>query len=452
MFSTAGGADGTCADTRPRVCHEATSPDVSVETINTSPFTPEHVSQTLDRHAYSTLIELCSFVKQDPIFRGENKVLRIDHLTASEYEDLYPLLEPMLERSRIKINFQDSSLVMSRPSPTHESGALSWQYLTTLLSRELDVELDVKELITWNKGQPDSKLPALSPGDLRIKCPDASLGSQEEDIPTLVLETGYTEDPSELHDAARSWLSRLVANRMAALEEHAVQCVILSRINENLVKVWLPAFQSAIAQNPTWDPQLAPSCTTFLSEQGMQSVAMTVEVWRNDADGEGLKSKQSVPERATSSIPVAISVHNITTSELFTSWIWEYLASVRDGTTRRFQAPRDSSPIPRSSVCEPLTPKSYLTLYLDDLISPEDIPSDKRGTVWANVPVKVWVWASFCQAKVGTKSWGYRRDRWKRGQPAAANKDNVEPTGSEVGRGVLEEVEVDERGVKRRRL
>lgn len=418
----------------------------------TAPFTAEYLSQPLDRNAFPTLIELSSFLKKDAIFRGENKVLRIDNLPASEYEDLYLLLEPNLEQSRIKINYQDTSLVMSRPSPTHESGVLGWQYLTTLLNSELDVETDVKELITWNKGQPDTKLPALSPGGLRIKCPDASLGSSESDIPTLVLETGYSERPTGLHDDARTWLSRLVANRMAAVEEHAVQCVILFKINENLEKIWLPAFQCAIAQNPTWDPQLAPSCPTFLSRQAMQSVAMTVEVWRNEADGKGLKRTRSVRERATSSIPVAISVQNITTSDLFTSWIWEYLASVRDGTTSRFQAPSNSPPIPRSSVSEPSTPQSYFTLYLDDLISPDEIPSDKRGTIWANIPVKMWVWAYFRQAKVGTRSWGYRRDRWKRGQPAAANKENVEPTGSEVGRRVLEEVEVDERGVKRRKL
>jgi len=84
-------------------------------------------------------------------------------------------------------------------------------------------------------------------------------------------------------------------------------------------------------------------------------------------------------------------------------------------TDTTFHTLRDYPPIPRSMVSLDQQNK-YFTLYLDDLTSPKDIPQNRRGTIWVNVPMKVWVWGYLRSEGVGFKGWkrevGEMKDVW----------------------------------------
>ncbi|KAF8415555.1 hypothetical protein EV426DRAFT_579035 [Tirmania nivea] len=317
--------------------------------------------------------------------------------------------------------------------------------LIDLLETQMPMPPELKSEITWNRGQPDVELPPLSINGRRIKCPDACLGPKDEDIPTLVLETGY---------------NMAIKDEIEALEDDAVQCVILLKINENLSKYWLPAFRESLERRDfNFNQEPVPDSTTFLSKTALQSAALTVEIWRNEKDGSTgvLKCEYSVRNRPTCTIPVCISTHNITTDQLFDTWIWEYLSEVRAGTDSIFHDLQDHPPIPRSTVSTDRQNK-YFTLYLDDLISPKDIVENRRGTIWVNVPIKLWVWGYLRSQKVGSKGWkrGPVRnveDVWARwGNENKENREAItemEKEGSVLGE---LEAEIDQTRVKRRRV
>lgn len=428
----------------------------------TAEVTRQNAIETLDRAGYSKLEDLCSFLKKHAIVNSKGapgQVLRILNLRLSDYEHVYKLLAPDLERFRIKIDFKDTSLILRRITPAHESGVAAWHSLTDLLRTELNAEPDLKSLIMYMKGQAYTTLPPLIFGGKRTKSPDASLGSEDHDHPTLVQETAYSESPNDLQQDAKDWLLRLVADGVAAMEEHATQCVILFKINPELNKTWIPAFQAAIAGNFDWDPEFAPPCSTFLSSQALDTTALTVEIWRNEVDAAsgGLKRHRSARGRPSLCTPVCISIDTISTTDLFNTWIWEYLAASRVRRHTSFHAIQDKPPIPRSTVPSDGASYSrgYVTLYLDDMLSPPEIRSEDRGTIWINIPVRMWVWAYLRSAKVGTTSWRIPGPGLNlRGQNGGAeeNKENLAVPKSEPGRRVLEEVEVNGKGPKRRRL
>jgi len=420
---------------------------------------------TLNRNAYAALKDLGKHLQTHSLFHtyadpNAVTVLCINDLSPSEYHELYKLLEPLLEGFRIKIDFQNTTLIMRRPSKTHESGVKGWISVGNLLQTQMPMTPKLRKLFDWQKGQPDVQLPPLSPGGLRIKCPYACLGSLDEDIPTLVLETGYSQTPGEVHTVAKTWLWRLIQDGTEALEDHSVQCVIVFKINENLSKHWLPVFRQSFERHGfSLNRERAPEPISFMSKVALQSIALTVEIWRNEkhaTTGE-LKRERTVRNRPTCTIPVCISTHNITTEQLFDTWIWEYLLDVRDGTHTAFQTLQDHTPIPRSTVST-VQQSKYFTLYLDDLTSPKDIPQNRRGTIWMNVPIKVWVWGYLLSLGVGFKGWQREvvdesEDDWT--QLDSGNKENHQPTRDmENEGGVLGDLEADngQMKVKRRKV
>lgn len=131
------------------------------------------------------------------------------------------------------------------------------------------------KLITWSKGQADSALPPVSPGGKRTKSPDCSLGPADQPLPTLVLETGYSESESNLHKDTKTWLLRLIRDGVAELENHAVQCVILLKVSKRL-GVYCQKFRQT---------RLAPEANA----EGVNNTlpdgnAIVLEVWRNSCD------------------------------------------------------------------------------------------------------------------------------------------------------------------------
>jgi len=308
--------------------------------LHTAPYTTrihndEPAMPTLQRDAFATLKDLCSHLETHSLLHtfvdpNAGTTLCIHGLPPFEYHELYNLLELLLESSRIKIDFQDTTLILRRPSYTYQFGAGGWHYLGNLLQTQMPMPPGLKRNIYWHRGQPDITLPPLSTGGLRIKCPDACLGSVDEDVPTLVLETGYSQTPGEMHTVARSWLHRLIHDETETLEEDAVECVILWKINGNLSKHWLPAFRESYERHD-FNRHLAPNQTSILSKVDLQSIAITVEVWRNEkhATTGALKREQNIRNRPTCTVPVCISTHNITTEQLFDTWIWEYLSARR---------------------------------------------------------------------------------------------------------------------------
>lgn len=82
----------------------------------------------------------------------------------------------------------------------------------------------LKKAIRWTKGQLDANLPPLFRGSVRINTPDASLGRAGQHIPTLVLETGYSQILRQVHDVAKTWLHKLINYEIEALEDHAIKC------------------------------------------------------------------------------------------------------------------------------------------------------------------------------------------------------------------------------------
>ncbi|KAF8415970.1 hypothetical protein EV426DRAFT_711769 [Tirmania nivea] len=396
------------------------------------------VMVTLNRNTYAALKELTKHLETHSLFHTHADpnavtVVCINDLPAVEYHELYNLLAPLLEGFRIKIDFDDTTLIMRRPSQTHESGIKGWNSLGNLLQTQMRMTQQLRKRFDWQKGQPDVQLPPLSAGCLRIKCPDACLGRVDNNVPTLVLETGYSQTPGQVHIVAKTWLWRLIEDGIEALEDHAVQCVIVFKINEKLSKHWLPAFrQSFERHNFNLNQDQAPDLTSFVSKEALQSIALTVEIWRNEkhaSTGE-LKRERTVRNRPTCTIPVCISAHNITTEQLFDTWIWEYLLDVRDGTHTTFQTLQDHTPIPRSTISA-ARQNTYFTLYLDDLTSPTDIPQNRRGAIWMNVPIKLWVWGFFLSEGVGFKGWEREvvdelEDDWA--QVDSGNKENRNPT------------------------
>ncbi|RPB20022.1 hypothetical protein L211DRAFT_895476 [Terfezia boudieri ATCC MYA-4762] len=423
------------------------------------------VMVTISRGAYPTLEELYKALGTHSIFHTHADptaatVLCINDLAPCEFHKLYNHLAPHLESFRIKIDFNDTTLIMRCPSEAHESGVDGWNSVWSLLKSQMPMPPELQSHIHWKKGQPDVNLPPLSPGGHRMKCPDACLGRVGERIPTLVLETGYSQMQEEVHNAAKTWLSRLIRDGIDSLEDHAVQCVILFKINENLTKIWLPAFRESLQkQDFNVNKDNAPHPATFLSMAALGSTALTLEIWRNERDiiTGGLKREHTVLNRPTCTIPVCISEHHITTEELFDTWIWEYLSEVRERTNDIFFTLPGKPPIPRSTVSTDKQNK-YFTLYLDDLTSPKDIPQDLRGEVWLNVPVKMWVWGYLLSQGVGFEGWkkevvdglGIAWAKWRSG-----NKENQEPNvGMENERRVLGDMGEDngQPSVKRRKV
>lgn len=126
---------------------------------------------------------------------------------------------------------------------------------------------------------------------------------------------------------------------------------------------------------------------------------------------------------------MCISIHTITTEQLFDTWIWEYLSEVRDNTDRIFSTLCEYPPLPHSTVSTDQQNK-YFTLYLDDLTSPKYIPQNRRGTIWINVPIKVWVWGYLLSEGVGFKGWEMEvvddfKDDWA--QLDGGDKENHNP-------------------------
>ncbi|KAF8416569.1 hypothetical protein EV426DRAFT_578657 [Tirmania nivea] len=412
---------------------------------------------TINRDTYTTINDLCLHLQTHGLFHtvtdtNSVAVLCINNLRPFEYDELSKLLAPLLESFRIHIDFQNATLIMRRPSQTHESGATGWSTLIDLVKAQMPMPAALKYDITWNKGQPDVTLPPLSTGGLRIKCPDACLGPVGEDIPTLVLETGYSQTPGELHIVAKAWLHRLIKDEMAPLEDHAVQCIILFKINENLSKKWLPAFRESLErQDFDLNRDLAPNASTFLSDAVLQTIALTVEIWRNESDAStgALKRERTVRNRPTSTIPVCISRHDITTSQLFDTWIWQYLSDFRNksnSTFQELQKLQDQPQIPRSTISTDSQNK-YITLYLDDLISPKDIEQDLRGTIWINLPIKLWVWGYLRSQRVGSSGWKGQvahdvKDIWAEWRSRIKEKRNAIRE-TENDRSVLGELEVE---------
>jgi len=235
---------------------------------------------TLQRDAFATLKDLCSHLETHSLFHtfvdpNAATTLCIHDLPPFEYHELFNHIEPLLEGFRIKIDFHDTTLILCRPSYTYKFGAGGWHYLGNLLQTQMPMPPPLKQLIWWHRGQPDITLPPLSIGGLRIKCPDACLGSVGKHVPTLVLETGYTQTPAKMHAAARSWLHRIIHDETEALEEGAVQCVILWKINGNLPQRWLPAFRESYERHG-FNRDLAPNPTSFLSKATLQSIALAV--------------------------------------------------------------------------------------------------------------------------------------------------------------------------------
>ncbi|KAF8442553.1 hypothetical protein BGX38DRAFT_1202374 [Terfezia claveryi] len=421
---------------------------------------------TLSRCAYTAVSDLAKHLETYSFFQthvdpSEVSALCINDLSPSEYLELYNLLEPQLEGFRIKIDFHDTTLIMRRPSGTHESGVRGWNSVGNLLHTHMPMTPILKESFDWTKGQIDVQLPPLSLGGLRSKCPDACLGPIEIDLPTLVLETGYSRTVGEIHTVAKTWLWRPIKDEIVALEDHAVQCVIVFKINENLSKHWLPAFRQAFEKNNfNTNRDLAPDPTSFLSKVALQSIVLTIEIWRNEQDAttRGLKRERTVRDRPTCTIPVCISTHSITTEQLFDTWVWEYLSAVRNKSYTTFHALQDHPPISRSTACTAQQNK-YFTLYLDDLTSPKDIPQNLRGTIWVNVPMTVWVWGYLRSQGVGFRLWRSEvTDESKDGywaQLVAGNEENQNATMNmeNVG-GVLVDlnVENDQTRVKRRKV
>ncbi|RPB18427.1 hypothetical protein L211DRAFT_874838 [Terfezia boudieri ATCC MYA-4762] len=425
--------------------------------------TPDAIA-TLSRRAYTALTDLAKDLETHSLFHTfvdptAVSVLRVNDLSPSEYLELYNLLEPQLEGFRIKIDFHDTTLIMRRPSETHECGVRGWISVGYLLQTQMPMPPEVNECFDWRKGQVDVQLPPLSPGGLRIKCPDACLGTVDDSIPTLVLETGYSQTVGEIHTVAKTWLWRPIMDERVAREDHAVQCVIVFKINENLSKHWLPAFRQAFEKNNfNTNRDLAPDPASFLSKVALQSIALTVEIWRNEKDattGE-LKRERTVRNRPTCTIPVCISTHSITTEQLFDTWIWEYLSDVRSRTQEAFHTLQDHTPIPRSTVCTAQQNK-YFTLYLDDLTSPKDIPPNRRETVWINVPVTVWVWGYLISQRVGFKGWrsqvAHQSAYWAQLDSGNKENQNARMDMEDVG-GVLVDLDVenDQTRVKRRKV
>ncbi|KAF8415974.1 hypothetical protein EV426DRAFT_578941 [Tirmania nivea] len=396
---------------------------------------PPDTMVTISRDAYPTFEHLCKFLETHSLFHTHANsnsvtVLCIKDLPPVEYHELYNLLAPRLEGFRIKIDFYNTTLIMRRPSQTHESGITGWNSTGNFLRSQMPMPPELRSHIHWQKGQIDVNLPPLTRGSLRIKCPDACLGPADEGIPTLVLETGYSQTLGEAHTVAKTWLWRLIEDQTEDLEDHAVQCVMVFKINQNLTKDWLPAFQEFFQkQDFNVNRDFAPDPASYLPTAALLSIALTIEIWRNETDTTtgALKREHSVRNRRTCTIPACISVHDITTEELFDTWIWEYLSEV-PSMTNSFHTLRDDPPIPRSTPSTDHQNK-YFTLYLDDLTSPTNIPQNHRGAIWINVPIKMWVWGYLLSQGVGVGFKGWKREavggldaawaKWDRG-----NKEN----------------------------
>ncbi|KAF8430708.1 hypothetical protein BGX38DRAFT_1334494 [Terfezia claveryi] len=232
----------------------------------------------------------------------------------------------------------------------------------------------------------------------------------------------------------------------------------------SLSKHWLPAFRQAFEKNNfNVNRDLASDPTSFLSKAALQSNVLTVEIWRNekyDTTGE-LKREHTVRNRPTCTILVCISTHSITTKQLFDTWIWEYLSDFRDGTHTTFHVLQDHTPIPRSAICTTQQNK-YFTLYLDDLASPNEIPQNRRGTIWINVPMTVWVWGYLLTEGVGFDGWQSKvaeeseDDDWTQLDNGTKENHNATIGIQNVG-GVLLDVDVendqnDQTRVKRRKV
>jgi len=414
-----------------------------------------------------TFKQFCKRLELHTIFNAlttENAgtALQIKNLPAPEFRELYKRLAAHLEAAKIKIDFSDTTLIMRRPSQTHESGMKGWNALAVLLRSQMDMPPEVWGQIDWQKGQLDVNLPLLSPGGGRMKCPDACLGPVNKGVPTLILETGYSQTRTEVHSVAKSWLWRLIRDGTEALEDHAIQCVILFKVNETLSKRWLPAFrksQEGQEFHVTQDSSTKPEASSFLPRAALSAIALTVEIWRNETDPitKALKREHTVGNRPTCTIPTCISIHQITVQELFDTWIWEYLAEPRKETLNIFDKVEDQPAIPRSRVSASVENK-YFTLYLDDLTSPEHIPHDQRGEIWVNIPMKMWVWGYLVSQGVGFHGWDRKQvpgfgDAWTKWK--SRNKENREPN-AEMGpeREVLGDLETqnEQHGVKRRKL
>ena len=319
--------------------------------------------------------------------------LCISNISVDEFELLYEDMSPELESLRIKIDFQNTHVILKRPTETHECGVIGWAQLTPLLS-QMDMPSFLRELITWSKGQADSALPPISSGGKRTKSPDCSLGPADQALPTLVLETGYSEPEGGLHNDATTWLVRLIRDGVTELEDHAVQCVVLLKVSKKLA-AYCQKFR---------DARLAPGANEAEANITFpEGNAIVIEVWRNSRDPKtgGFIKARTPRGRKGQSIPVCISCHTITLKDLFEIWIPEFQEQIARKSSQRFETLQDLDPIPRSVVGSSPANGPYFTLYLDDLLPPADIPKEVRGTVWVNIPVKLWIWACLRSYGVG---------------------------------------------------
>ncbi|KAF8432371.1 hypothetical protein BGX38DRAFT_1146414 [Terfezia claveryi] len=82
-------------------------------------------------------------------------------------------------------------------------------------------------------------------------------------------------------------------------------------------------------------------------------------------------------------------------------WIPEFQEHITQESSQQFESLQDLHPVPRSTVGSSSANGSYFTLYLDDLLEPADIPTEVRGTIWVNIPVKLWIWACLRSYSVG---------------------------------------------------
>ena len=118
------------------------------------------------------------------------------------------------------------------PSQTHESSVGAWKNFD-LRETEMPKPPELKEDITWFRGQPDVELPLLSAGGRRINTPYACLGPYDEEIPTLVLETAYSQTPGQVHNVAKTWLHRLIRDEIETLADNPVPCDSLENLRKS---------------------------------------------------------------------------------------------------------------------------------------------------------------------------------------------------------------------------
>ncbi|KAF8423023.1 hypothetical protein EV426DRAFT_143159 [Tirmania nivea] len=300
--------------------------------------------------------------------------LTLRNLSVSAFNEIQLSLEPHLDRLHIRIDFDSDTggCIFKCPSAAHEAGLCAWQNLVALL-QEIRMPLQLSQKVRWFAGAPDIPLRSLSGKQDSKKTPDLCLRYAGSSTPTIVIETGFSESCVLLRQDARRWLQ----GTYDPATDTGVQCVILFRIH----KVMKQIFQNGYINTAVID--------SYKNYRGID-----IEIWRNQTipgTCTPLLSGTTQGNAQKHTTPIMISAGGYSIEAIIEKEIpaWQEFIKTSKETLLHTKGHRDSAPIPRGvSQKESM---DYITIYLEDIVSPANVPAARWETKYANIPIQLFL-------------------------------------------------------------